>query len=310
MGWNINCRSFLFFKFDPKIFWNSTWLLVATVFLTACQSQSAPSAFQAGQPASEIASAEPQEISIPTSSGHSLEGRYYPAAIENAPILVLMHWSGGSLEDWDAIARWLQNLGLPADDPENKPWADSSWFPTLDQDTSYAVLSFTYWPLGGSGGSEIHLRDSLDVLAFASALAGVEPDRILTVGASIGADGALDACYLFNASVASGKNTGNCVGAFSLSPANYLTDAFSYQEAASDLSAQGVVIYCLAATRDTRAASTCSGIAAPENFHPFIFEGYAHGMSLIDPSLFPSEPQSEKNTLQILIKFLNEATEK
>lgn len=39
--------------------------------------------------------AAPQEVTITTEDGRALAGLYYPAKVNPAPIVVLMHWAGG-----------------------------------------------------------------------------------------------------------------------------------------------------------------------------------------------------------------------
>jgi dienelactone hydrolase len=51
----------------------------------------------------------------------------------------------------------------------------------------------------------------------ASQLEGVDSHQVVAIGASIGADGAADSCFLHNTQATT------CVGALSLSPGNYLT---------------------------------------------------------------------------------------
>ena len=118
---------------------------------------------------------ERQEITITTSDGRELFGYYYPAAVEPAPTIVMMHWAPGTLEDWQALAPWLQNRGN--DEPRNEvlsrwgdymdfiigPWLDETWFPALPADASFALVVFDYSGCGnspGSGSASTNLEDS------------------------------------------------------------------------------------------------------------------------------------------------------
>ena len=55
---------------------------------------------------------EPQNIHFQAADGQALEGIYYPALANPAPLVVLMHWAPGDQYDWVEIAYWLQNRGL------------------------------------------------------------------------------------------------------------------------------------------------------------------------------------------------------
>ncbi|MCL5428938.1 MAG: hypothetical protein M1347_03920 [Chloroflexi bacterium] len=271
--------------------------------------------------------AAPQEVSIPTVQGRSLAGIYYTAKVNPAPIVVLMHWAGGDKTDWRAITPWLQNR---ADELSHKvgfarligqvegPWLDPSWFPDILPEASFGVLVFDYGGFGDSPlGEHTELDDSLAALEFASTLEGVNPDQIITMGASIGADGAVDACYLFNMAVAEDGVSGRCVGAMALSPGNFFmapfgTADFTFSEAAAALLEDGNYVGCLGAIEDAEAGRICidlgaftSGTVPPT---PFVYEGDNHGMFLIDPALTPFQPPVDENALQIFLQFLEHAT--
>jgi hypothetical protein len=166
--------------------------------------------------------ADPQRIEFLAEDGKNLVGYYYPSLYADASVVVLMHWAGGNQLDWCVIAPWLQNRQVesPAEMPgcANAPagfswggpalWWDSSWFPQMPGDVSYAVFTFDFRDYGESQagrGSSIDLtKDALAALITASGLGGIDPMRIVTAGASIGSDGAPDGCLLFNQSVGGG----------------------------------------------------------------------------------------------------------
>ena len=131
----------------------------------------------------------------------------------------------------------------------------------------------------------------------------MDPDKLVTIGASIGADGAVDACYQFNQT----GDVGTCRGALSLSPGNYLTDAFTYPEAAADLDAAGYPVWCLAAERDGPSPGLCRSLDG-DHAQSFIFEGGDHGMDLLSPDqVFLEPPLNGFNTMQVLQEFLEAA---
>jgi hypothetical protein len=53
-------------------------------------------------PAAEPLPPDPIELTIRTEDGLDLVGTYFPAAVNPAPIVVLMHWAPGTQEDWFA----------------------------------------------------------------------------------------------------------------------------------------------------------------------------------------------------------------
>jgi dienelactone hydrolase len=243
-----------------------------------------PTATPAGEPALPAA---PQEIAFEAEDGQALAGTYYPAATNPAPVVVLMHWAPGDQNDWRAVAGWLQNRGgdyAPAG--AGDPWLDPTWFPTLAEGFSVAVFTFTF--RGCEGGCDGFapqgwLLDAQAAMAQAAQLPGVDPERMVAVGASIGADGAADACQA------------GCLGALSLSPGGYLD--VPYAEAVDRLGEQPAKpAWCLAAEGDAPSAEACRA-AAGEHYRMEIYPGQAHGVQLIAPEMDPG-------TLELLLDFL------
>jgi dienelactone hydrolase len=255
---------------------------------------------------------ERQPVEIETSDGRMLEGYYYPAKVDNAPVIVMMHWAVGNMdEDWYYLAPWLQNRqdemasgkrapGL-ARLPYQVPWQDPSWFPPLPPEVSFAVLTFNFggWGNSPSGSAEDGLlEDATSALRFAATLEGVDPDRISTLGASIGADGAVDACYQFNL-----EEIGRCVGAYSLSPGEFITGVFKYAEAAAALIEAGYPVWCLTGIADPSSETCFSG--SGDLYRIFTFPGGDHGMTLVSPDHKPFEA-ADVNTLELYLQFLEE----
>lgn len=209
-----------------------------------------------------------------------------------------MNGAGGTTSGWQAMALWLQNRGGTVDPGSGETWRDPNWFPALDADASFAVLTFDYHSNIGN-----YRSDSQDAVVFASTLEGVDANWILTAGSSIGADSAAEACASFNQAVMAGDAQGECRGAFSFSPAS----KNFYADAAPSLLDDGAILFCLASTGDILAARACASLTH-ENFHSFIFDGEAHGMYLISPSLHPTDPPIDKNSLEILLDFLELTT--
>ena len=250
--------------------------------------------------------AVPNPVGIPTPDDRVLEGLYYPAKVPNAPVIVLMHWANGSMDDWRAIAPWLQNRLNEWDElPSGGPaYLDLNWFPPMPEEISFAVLVFNFGDFGNSpygGTRQTWVEDAVAALNYASTLEDVYPHGISTLGASIGADGAVDACYLFN----DVGEMGTCLGALSLSPGNYLTNEFDYREAAEFIELSGYPVWCLAAERDGSSPDLCRALDG-DHTRAFIFEGRAHGMNLLtdDQTLLESALDEAYNPIQIIQEFL------
>ena len=254
----------------------------------------------------------PQAVEIPTDDGRTLEGYFYPAGIENAPVIVLMHWAQGSRADWSAIASWLQNRPVERGEhdpchelasltiPDVDAWTDDGWFPKMPEEVSFAVLTFDFGGFGESEGSRATLlTDAVSAVRFAASLPGVDPQQIATLGASIGADGAADSCYLYNEE----DGAGICIGAFSLSPGNYITNDFTYVQAQSSIDAAKYPTWCLAAEDDGSSPTLCRE-AGGDQYRSFVFPGSFHGMLLIEEHLYPLKPPVDLDAMQLIQEWL------
>lgn len=126
----------------------------------------------------------------------------------------------------------------------------------------------------------------------ASELEGIDPLRIVVIGASIGADGAADGCSCLNTQA--GK--GHCLGALSLSPGNYLTMDFAGVVVALGTEQPPKPVWCLYSKRDQPSAVACTA-ASGEHYRSIAYDGDRHGMAFIDPKVEP-------NALQLILDFL------
>lgn len=232
---------------------------------------------------------EPQEISFQASDGQALTGYYYPAAVNPAPLVVFMHWVGGNMSDWYEIAVWLQNRGQanPFPNPGAEAWWDPSWFPPVPADASYGVFIFSFrgcqpYKTGcREWEPEAWLLDAQAAMQTALALEGVDPTRIVTVGSSIGSDGAPDACALQNQ-----KQPGSCAGALSLSPGSYM--GIPYTDVVRQLGENQppVAAWCLANEAEI---GICNAASETGNtaFRAIEIPGGGHGNMLLRPNLDP-----------------------
>ncbi len=252
------------------------------------------------QPTAEVGfealPAEEQEITFYASDGQELTGIYYPAAVNPAPVIVLMHWVRGNQKDWVEIAYWLQNRGLGGSTGATSPWLDPSWFPVLPEATSYAVFTFSFRNCESSCMSftpDLWLLDAQAAMETAMNLDGIDAERILSAGASIGADGAADGCLWLNQTYGA-----HCRGAFSFSPGNYLTQAYPDVVAGLETLELPVPASCLFSTGDRESAQTCAA-ASGALYETQEWEGALHGMMLIQPGLEP-------DVLESFIQFIQD----
>lgn len=195
---------------------------------------------------------EAQRIEFQTEDDVTLVGYYYPASINPAPVVVLMHWAGGDQTDWlyVGMVSWLQNqdMEIPAA-PEQKFFDTPYPFPTLPENESYAVFTFDFRGYGESSGNigqDEHILDTRAAYATAAGLEGVDPARIVGIGASIGADAVVDACVE------------NCIGALSFGPGDYLNASYSLAVLAMDRA--GKSAWCIASEDVREDIQACNSV--------------------------------------------------
>ncbi len=251
---------------------------------------------------------EPQRIEFQTEDGVQLVGYYYPASIEPAPVIVLMHWVGGSHCEWLGVnlVQWLQNRGLPEGVTANPACANAEIFitaplnlyPPMSEGSSYGVFTFDFRGHGESGGAKNQwlpsawLKDSIAAVQTARALPGVDPNRVAAMGASIGADGAIDGC---------GEG---CLGALSFSPGSYFD--VRYATAVETLGKEKKPAWCIAAKGDGESFPTCES-ASGDYYNKVIYEGKMHGMILFDPKL-TLDPNFRQTILDFLMLVFESAS--
>lgn len=229
--------------------------------------------------------ADPVPVTFWAEDEQELHGTYYPAAYDQAPTVVLMHWAPGDQTHWEAIAAWLQNRG--AKGPGGPSWLDSSWFPPMPDGLSFGIFTFTFRECEGGDGCQSFepagwLLDAQAAMEVARNQPGVDPFRLAAVGASIGSDGAVDVCGEL------------CLGALSLSPGGYL--GVPYDEAVTSVDQEGKPVWCLAAEGDTDSAEACRS-ASGDDYQTITYPSDEHGLALIKPGMEP-------DTLETILEFL------
>ena len=238
-------------------------------------------------------------ISFEAADGELLEGYYYPGSKNPAPVIVLMNWARGNQGEWEEIAYWLQGRGLlEREQNSRKTWKSSNWYPEQTLDMPLGVFTFNFRSCEGEDGCQAYLPvewllDAQAALETAAQLEGVNPRQIVTAGASIGADGAVDSCAWLNTT-----GLGTCLGALALSPSSSLT--VDFQGAADALIAQEnpARVYCVFGLQDEASMETCLDYPGIRS----IDYGYVeyHGLELIQFSRRP-------DPLNIFQEFILEA---
>ena len=211
-----------------------------------------------------------------------------------------MHWAGGTNCDWVAVnlVQWAQNRGLPEGVAANPACENAEAhvpesladFPPLPAGQSYAIFAFDYRGYGESEGSnnwdtDGYLKDSITAMKIAQGLDGVDPARVATISASIGADGAIDSC------------ANGCLGALSLSPGNYL--GVDYAGEVTRLGSEQKPAWCVASKQDGESYPKCEN-ASGDFFQKFIYEESGHGMSFFETGLAPKVTQIIFDFLQLV----------
>ncbi len=115
--------------------------------------------------------AVPLDVEFPAPDGLTLHGWFYPQA-QSAPGVLLLHMLGGAKEDWEGVAAVLQAGGFVV----------------------LAVDQRGHGETGGAADWALARQDTLAMLAYLRAQRNVDPARVGIVGASIGANLALNAC--------------------------------------------------------------------------------------------------------------------
>jgi hypothetical protein len=294
--------------------------LIVMIILAGCQAGATPEALatsqgEPGESSGETSSggngsstadssalpSTPQEVTFQASDGQALGGVYYPAAVNPAPLVVLMHWAGGDKSDWYEVAPWLQNRGLtnPFPNPGTEDWWDPTWFPAVPAEASYGVFIFSLrgclpTPDGCTVWTPAEwLLDIQAAMLTSAALEGVDEGRIVTIGSSVGADGAPDGCAWLNE-----QQPGSCQGALSLSPGNYLDNPYPQVVGTLGRNQPPVAAWCLADQNEFSLCQSAEGSANPAYRDLMILDGQ-HGTMLLRTGLEPLP-------MQVILDFLAE----
>jgi alpha/beta hydrolase family protein len=210
---------------------------------------------------------EPARVTFPLADGTQIVGTFYPPSVAPAPGVLLMHQRGMDRTAWEPLILALQGE------------ISRSHSQTADERPNYAVLAIDA-PGHGESTGEWTPQGMLEAANLALQLLrtqpGVDKDRIVIIGASMGSDAALDEC---------GEG---CIGVVTLSPGSFL--GVYYNTALAAMGDRPVL--CAASKDDARSAATCEGgrTVGLKNYQVQIYDGAAHGNMLIlqNPDIKPS----------------------
>ena len=210
-------------------------------------------------PTSSGQSAEPQRVEFESDDGTDLVGTFWPApnAQQQVAGVLLLHWNPGTRNDWNTLAVLLQGMAI------SNPSPDVS---------GYAVFAFDFRGHGESGGSGEdragYVNDAQVALQLFRTLPGVDENRIVMIGASIGADAAVDVC---------GEG---CIGVVSLSPGNFT--GINFEDAVTAMGDKAVL--CVASEGDDGSPKACRDgeAGAKGDYQVQIYKGSAHAMQMFD----------------------------
>ncbi len=261
-------------------------------------------------PAPECTTAEaatPQPQTFTAADTTVLAGTFYPSRNCSAPVVILFHQAGGSKADWDELALWLQNrpdeIGMLPRGMMASPLGKLvEFFPAMPDDLSFAVFAIDFRGHGESAGDSAFdpagfLQDAQAALLHAKTLPNVDPNRIITIGASLGADASVDACVTLDGIIlAPTQASQGCVGALALSPGDFLGVSYTAAAATLGIDPHAATVHCIASEDDANAPDLC-GATIGAHHTKTIYPGGAHGIALLDPELVP-------NIGEVILDFL------
>jgi len=193
---------------------------------------------------------EPEEIAFKAEDGQELVGTFYPPPLPSSLTALYFPWVRGDRYDWNKLVTFMPKspsdgvfsiTGRGCEGGCPSPWDVPGW-----------------------------LLDYPAALEAAKELPCADQNRLVTIGSSVGADGAIYAC---------GKNE-SCIGALAFSPKGYLD--IPYIDEVASMVEQGKHVWAVSAQEDAGALR----LDRPDwgvYYHQIVLPGEAHGNQLYNP---------------------------
>jgi hypothetical protein len=196
--------------------------------------------------------AEPQSSAFQAADGQILTGMYYPPPTCSAPLTVVYFpWVRGDQADWQGVAA------------------------LLPEDFAYGVFSITARGCEGGCGEPWDrpgwLLDYTAAVAAAKELPCAGQSRVVTMGSSVGADGAIYAC----------GQAEDCLGALAFSPNGWLD--VPYADEVARLVEQGKHVWAVSGQAET-GATRLDRPDWSDYYREIVLPGEAHGNQLYHPA--------------------------
>lgn len=222
-----------------------------------------------------------ERVIIQTEDGLELVGYYYIAPQPNSPVVVLLHQFGSNqAEAWPQsdLIPWLQNYPVKGENPPEPTRSAQAKLPLMPFGVHFNVLTFDFRGHGESPGRVIssiteeaqrgYLLDAQAAYQRAASLPYADPNRIIGIGTSIGADAAVDVCEQ------------SCVGVFAISPVSSL--GLSWRDHAYRVTNAGKPVRCMYSVNSS-SANECLSLAENAFYKVLAAEGKKHGQDFLVP---------------------------
>lgn len=215
---------------------------------TATPTPAATPTFTPAPTATPAPPPQPESYNFAAGDGQALDGTYYPPLTCSSPVTVVYFpWVRGDQNDWPTVASLL-----PAD---------------LD----FGAFSITARGCQNGCGQEWDRAgwrlDYPAALETAGTLPCAGQSKLVTIGSSVGADGAIYAC----------SQNERCIAALAFSPRGYLD--IPYEDEVAAMVAQGKQVWAVTAQNDSGSAR----LNRPDwqaYYHEIVLPGEGHGNQL------------------------------